>query len=168
MKNKIALSCTISGDSIDKFSFGLDEQDEECISIKLNLMQTLCKFIGQGINVFYINCEFGVPLWSAEILTDLKKTYKIEVNIVIPFEEQATKWTSNWRDRYYRVHSLADNVTLINYHCKPNSNIEADTYMIDNSHYLIYIGKNLNSFICKYAYKRRNLITILKPYKSLY
>ncbi len=155
-------SCTISGDSIDKFSFGLDEKDLLCIHIKTHLIQTLHSFIKQGITDFYVNCEFGIPLWAAEILTVLKQTHKITINIAIPFEEQSTKWAPNSRERYFKVHSLADDVTLIDYHLELNSYLKADIFMINNSQYLMYIGNDMNSFICQYAQKKQNIITFLK------
>lgn len=158
MDNKKAITCTISGDPIDQFPFGLDEHAQLCTVIKKDLRDSILKSIGQGMKEFYTNCEIGVPLWAAEILVSLKEKHQIKINIAVPYENQHVKWSPEYRDRYFRVHESADKVTLIDYHYTDKSYIQADTYMIDNSKYLIYYGKDTSSFICQPARKNGSII----------
>lgn len=148
------LACTISGSPIESFPFGLDEQDDRCVSIKKQLKKNILYYIRQGIKVFYINSEIGVPLWAAEILINFKKKYQIMINLAVPFEEQAVKWTPEWRNRYFKVHESSDNIKILGSYYTKESYMHADTFMVDNSDCLVYFGNDIDPFIYQYARRK--------------
>lgn len=151
MKKSGDISCTISGDSAYILPFGFDEEDSRCTALKIKLLQTLNSYIQSGINVFYSNCEYGVPLWSLEILSALKMHNDISINIVVPYEEQAVKWVPQWRERYFNLHSKADGIYMLNHKFSNDCYAKADEFMIDKSSHLIYAGSDRKSHICSYA-----------------
>lgn len=61
---------------------------------------------------FYVNCEYGIPLWTAEIICVLKIYNDIHINIIVPYEEQCLNWSENLRNRYYNIHEMADSVSF--------------------------------------------------------
>lgn len=98
-----------------------------------------------------MNCEYGMPLWAAEFIVYLKPLNNITLSVVVPFEEQAVRWTEEYRNRYFRVHEKADNVTLASTQYHPSCYREAEQMMIDESDLLIIWGKP-NSLPDKYRY----------------
>lgn len=98
--------CAIIGCTPEAFPWGWDEEDESCAGLKLLLLNRITLLRTEGINRFHISMDNGVGLYAAEILEGLKETDEtIETVCHIPYEEQATKWTPELRDRYF--HALA-------------------------------------------------------------
>ena len=61
-----------------------------------------------------MNC--GVGLYAAEILHGLKVSDgALETICVVPFEEQATKWTPELRDRYFNALAACTEVVNVAY-----------------------------------------------------
>ncbi len=97
-------TCAIIGSSPLCFPWGFDEEDEGCAALKLILMNRITKLRSEGYTRFPVSMDCGVGLYAAEILAGLKESDKeIEVICFIPYEEQATKWTPELRDRYFNA-----------------------------------------------------------------
>ena len=88
-----------------------------------------------------MNCEYGVPLWAAEIIAALKMYNDITLNIVLPYEEQSVKWVKEFHDCYFSVHLKADEGVIANTHYHPDCYYEADQMMIEESDLLVVCGK---------------------------
>ena len=67
-----------------------NENERTYIQIKSNLREKIWELFKSGINTFWVNCEYGIPLWTAEIICAMKMYNEIKLNIAIPFEEQTT------------------------------------------------------------------------------
>ncbi len=97
-------NCAIIGCSPMCFPWGFDEEDEGCTALKLILMNCITKQRSLGAARFHISMDCGVGLYAAEILQGLKEAdSEIEYVGYVPFEEQATKWTPDLRNRYFNV-----------------------------------------------------------------
>ena len=98
-------TCAIIGCSTMCFPWGFDEEDEGCAALKLILMNWITRLRSEGCARFHISMDCGVGLYAAEIIHGLKSTDKeLEAFCyVVPYEEQATKWTPELRDRYFNV-----------------------------------------------------------------
>ena len=97
-------TCAIIGCSPMCFPWGFDEEDEGCAALKLILINQISKLRGEGCTRFAISMDCGVGLYAAEIIYGLKASDKeLEAICYIPFEEQATKWTPELRDRYFNA-----------------------------------------------------------------
>ena len=96
----------------------------------------------EGYTDFYINCENGIPLWSAEIICALKRYNNIHLHIVVlvPYENQCINWSEDLRDRYYSVHKKADSITFVNTGYQSDCYNEADEIMVVESDMLIVFG----------------------------
>ena len=103
----------------------------------MTLVQAL---IAQGYDSFYVNCEYGVPLWAAEFIIMLKKLNRIELHAVIPYEEQTTDWSEELRDRYFAVHELTDSVEMACTQYQEECYKIAEQRMIDVCDLLVICG----------------------------
>lgn len=106
-------TCAIIGCSPLCFPWGFDEEDEGCAALKLILMNRITKLRGEDYTRFAVSMDCGVGLYAAEILHGLKESdEELEMICYVPYEEQATKWTPELRDRYFNA--LAECTDVIN------------------------------------------------------
>ena len=97
-------TCAIIGCSPMCFPWGFDEEDEGCAALKLILMNRITRLRSEGCARFHISMDCGVGLYAAEILHGLKEQDDaLEMICYVPYEEQATKWTPELRDRVENV-----------------------------------------------------------------
>ncbi len=114
-------------------------------------LQEIGKLIAEGYDVFYSNCEIGMPLYAAKVICALKSIFPIQLHIIIPYENQAENWSETLRDMYFSIHEQADSVDLA--HLKYNDSCykESNMKIIDKCDIVVLSGKNLVDSQC-YAY----------------
>ena len=62
-------SCAIFGQNPMRFSWGFDEEADECRAMKLELAQQIMVLRQQGVTQFYVGCDYGVGLYAARSST---------------------------------------------------------------------------------------------------
>ena len=106
-------TCAIIGCSPMCFPWGFDEEDEGCAALKLILINQITRLRGEGYMRFAVSMDCGVGLYAAEILHGLKESdEELETICFVPYEEQATKWAPELRDRYFNA--LASCTKVVN------------------------------------------------------
>ena len=120
------ICCIISRDNKYK-----NDNEPECIAVKARLRSMIWELYCSGYDEFWVNCEYGIPLWSAEIVIALKMYNDIKLHIAMPYEEQTTEWAEEYRDRFYTAHEKADTVKIISNHHTEDCYDMADSYMMD-------------------------------------
>ena len=123
-------TCAIIGCSPMCFPWGFDEEDEGCAALKLILINQISKLRGEGCTRFAVSMDCGVGLYVAEILHGLKGSDDaLETICYVPYEEQATKWTPELRDRYFNALAACTEVVNAAYEktvgCKFKAYLEA-------------------------------------------
>ena len=123
-------TCAIIGGSPQCFPWGFDEEDEGCAALKLILMNRISKLRGEGCTRFAVSMDCGVGLYAAEILHGLKGSEEeLETICYVPYEEQATKWTPELRDRYFNALTACKEVVNVAYEktagCEFKAHLEA-------------------------------------------
>lgn len=104
-------TCAIIGCSPMCFPWGFDEEDEGCAALKLILMNRISKLRGEGSTRFAVSMDCGAGLYAAEILRGLKESDReLETICYVPYEEQATKWTPELRERYFNALAVCTEV----------------------------------------------------------
>ena len=147
--------CTITSTGEEILQDCKNEYELPLADIKEKLRETIWGLYCNGYDSFYLNCEYGIPLWTAEIICALKKYNTIELNVVMPYEEQAKDWYEDQRERYFSVHSLADNVHMLNTQYYDGCYDDTEEYMIDQSDLLLVFGyKNSGDFLHSIKYAR--------------
>ena len=95
-------SCAILGHNPMRFAWGFDEEAAECHDMKMELAQQIMVLRQQGVTHFSVACDYGVGLYAAEIINALRNDDpELMLFCVTPYEEQATKWTPELRERYF-------------------------------------------------------------------
>lgn len=109
-------TCAIIGCSPMCFPWGFDEEDEGCAALKLILINQISKLRGEGYMRFAVSMDCGVGLYAAEILHGLKGSDEERETICfVSYEEQATKWTPELRDRYFNALAACTEVVNVAY-----------------------------------------------------
>ena len=109
-------TCAIIGCSPMCFPWGFDEGDEGCAALKLILINQITRLRSEGCTRFAVSMDCGVGLYAAEILHGLKGSdEELETICFIPYEEQATKWTPELRDRYFNALASCTKVVNVAY-----------------------------------------------------
>ena len=109
-------TCAIIGCSPMCFPWGFDEEDEGCAALKLILINQISKLRGEGCTRFAVSVDCGVGLYAAEILHGLKESdEELKTICYVPYEEQATKWTPELRDRYFNALSTCTEVVNVSF-----------------------------------------------------
>ena len=107
-------TCAIIGCSPLVFSWGFDEEDDGCAALKLILMNRISKLRGEGFTRFAVSIDCGAGLYAAEIIRGLKESDDaLETICYVPYEEQATKWTPELRERYFNALAACTEVVTV-------------------------------------------------------
>lgn len=107
-------TCAIIGCSPMCFPWGFDEEDEGCAALKLILINQISKLRGEGCTRFAVSMDCGAGLYAAEILHGLKESDDaLETICYVPYEEQATKWTPDLRERYFNALAACTEVVTV-------------------------------------------------------
>ena len=115
-----------------------------------NLIYEINKAIMDGYDTFIFGACYGFDLICAEQVLIRKQIvrYSDPVNInlvaVVPFEEQASWWKVQDREKYFNILSKCDDVITLNKHYQRGCYHERNRYMVDNSSRLVcyYDGSN--------------------------
>ena len=121
-------TCAIIGCSPMCFPWGFDEEDEGCAALKLILINQITRLRNEGCTRFTVSMDCGVGLYAAEILHGLKESDDaLETICFVPYEEQATKWTPELRDRYFNA--LAACTEFVNVAYEKTAGCEFKAYL---------------------------------------
>lgn len=127
--------------------------------IKTRLRSKIWQLYRREYDRLWLNCEYGVPLWCAEIIIALKMYNDIGLYIAMPYEEQATDWNEEHRERFFNVHARADKVIMISNYYTTDCCDLADIHMIDDSDMILIVGDDtMELFGSKYA-REKNVST---------
>ena len=146
------MTCTIISTGEELNLICKNENEPPYPEIKAKLREKIWNLYCKGYDSFWLNCEYGVPLWCCEIISALALYNDIELNIAMPYEEQSTNWVEEHRDRFFAVHFDSDCVELISNQYTEDCYELADEYMIDESDLVVIVGSSdQNNSLRKYA-----------------
>lgn len=148
------MTCTIISSGDEFRTLCKNESEMPFYGIKLKLHAFIWDLYCKGYDEFYLNCDYGIPLWTAEFILSLKENNPISLHIMIPYEEQTTNWPEMLRNRYFYIHAKSDSVTLVNTKYYPFCYQITDKRMIDESDMLVICG-NKGSVLSAEAYAKK-------------
>jgi uncharacterized phage-like protein YoqJ len=157
MKNKTAC---FFGHSYKSFPFKTDENNNDCIAIKMKIKEQIINLKETYKVTHFISGQgLGVSQWCSEIVLDVKEQYpSIALECALPNELQALWWTEEQRNRYFNILENCDRETIIlNNHTRA-SYVNRDRYMIGKSKFVLAIwnGIKKGSTYNAIYYARRN------------
>ena len=119
-------SCAILGHNPMRFAWGFDEEAAECRDMKMELAQQIMVLRQQGVTHFSVACDYGVGLYAAELINVLRDNDpELMLFCVTPYEEQATKWTPELRERYFDMLVKCSHMTAVYTHKQPDAQLKA-------------------------------------------
>ena len=134
--------CTIISAGDELLLRNKNEYEKPYPMIKDKLQDMIWGLYRKGYDTFCMNCEYGIPLWSAEFICLQKAAGNpIMLNLFTPYEEQSVEWVESHRVRFFNVHALSDESILVNTQYTSDSYQEANERMVDESDLLIICGK---------------------------
>ena len=117
-----------------RFPWGFDEEDTQCRRMKLELAQCIMELRQCGVTEFQVACDPGVGLYAGEIVNITKQNDEaMRLVCVTPFEEQATKWTPQLRERYFNMLAGCTELDCIDFHEQPDAQLLAYQRIIKQS-----------------------------------
>lgn len=132
--------CAITGQDQNCFIYGFDEEDYRCIALKIKLLQQISILYNYGIHVFLTDCSLGTSMWSAEIVAGLVSLHPdIELLCIIPYEEQATKWPKEYRNRYFSLHESCTQSLMLSPDYTRDCLLECYHYLVDECDILLAV-----------------------------
>ncbi len=92
----------------------------------------------KGVTCFYIPIDAGIGLYASELTVSLMETNKeIRLCSLIPYEEQAVKWSPELRNRYYAIQGHYTKPILISRERTPTCKLDAMLEAIDRVDYVL-------------------------------
>ena len=152
--------CTISSDGTELYGKCRNEYEKPYAEIKKCLREKLWELFTSGFDTFYVNCEYGIPLWSAEIICAMKMYNPVKLNIAIPYEEQAANWCEEHRDRYFNVHAEAYKAVTVSKQYSAECREAADVFMLCQSDALAIRSTEKNNLFAE-RYAKQKAIPII-------
>ncbi len=153
------MTCTIVSTGEELNIVCKNELEPPYPEIKAKLRDKIWELYCKGYDTFWVNCEYGVPLWCAEIIIALQMYNDIELNIAMPYEEQSTNWVEEYRERLFAIHAASDRVEIISNRYSEDCYDLADEHMIDDSELLLVVGRNADEcYGTRYAKSRSSKI----------
>ena len=93
----------------------------------------------QGVTHFSVACDYGVGLYAAEIINALRNDDpELMLFCITPYEEQATKWTPELRERYFDMLVKCSHMTAVYTHKQPDAQLKAYRTIIRQSDMVLW------------------------------
>ena len=125
-------NCAIIAEPPMCFEWGYDEEDQRCCAMKLLLLNRITRLRVSGITDYYVPLGSGICLYTAEILIPLMEADpKLRLHCIIPYEDQANKWSPNLRDRYYDTLERCSDSAPVSLHFTPTCELDARLEAVD-------------------------------------
>jgi uncharacterized phage-like protein YoqJ len=141
-------TCGIFGCNPMCFPWGYDEDDDCCITLKLLLLNKITVLRANGVCNFAVAMDSGIGLYATEIINSLRENDpEIQISCVVPYEEQATKWTPGLRERYFNELSKCSEVEIISTAKTADCEIAATLNVIDRAEFVIAVASPEDSKI---------------------
>ena len=94
--------------------------------MKMELAQQIMVLRQQGVTHFSVACDYGVGLYAAEIINALRNDDpELILFCITPYEEQATKWPPELRERYFDMLVKWTHMTAVYTHKQPDTHLKA-------------------------------------------
>ena len=126
--------CAILGAAPNCFPWGYDEEDERCGALKIVLLNMVNFYRAEGITAFAVALDAWVGLYAAELIGGLREEApELSLTCFVPWEEQATKWPPELRERYFNVLAACSEVETVSSPWTASCEVEAKLQAIDSA-----------------------------------
>jgi uncharacterized phage-like protein YoqJ len=121
--------------------------------IKKAVKKQIIASLDGGLEWIIVSGQWGVEIWAAEAVLELKKVYKsLRLAVITPFLEQEEKWNDSKKELYKNILTRADYVNSVtkSKYDGPWQFKEKDKFLLRNSDGMILIYDEENEGSPKY------------------
>ncbi|WP_312643585.1 SLOG family protein [Hydrogenoanaerobacterium sp.] len=154
----------------------LPKTEQEMEHLKRKLLAEIDNAIENGIDTFYMGACYGFDLLAAQMVLRRKKVISLneprqkplKLVAVIPFGEQASRWSEKDRELYFDYTlPYCDEVVTLNTHYKQGCYHERNRYMVDRcSKMIAYYDGGSGGTAYTVNYAKTNGLEITNLYES--
>ena len=163
------LTCCFTGHRPQRLPF----REDTCHPAYIKLKETLKieiehLIVEEKVNWFITGMALGIDQICAELVLELKKIYpQIGLECAIPYEEQASSWTPQQREQYFRIIKNCDKESLLQTQYSCDCMKKRNQYMVDNSTFVLAVWdgsfRSGSGQTVRYAQKFGRDITVIHP-----
>ena len=133
------LSCAFSGHRPEKLPWGTDETDPRCRALKIMITRELEKLCRSGCRRFYCGMSRGADMYFLEALTELRETWPLTLEAVVPCAVQSEYWIREDQLRYLGALKLCDRTTVLEDTYTAGCMLRRNRFMVDHSDILMTV-----------------------------
>ena len=165
IENSREKACCFSGHRAEKLPWRYNEEALECLALKKLIAELLDEAVAVGFRRFYCGMATGADMYFGEAVLALRQTCRdITLEGVVPFRGQELHWPRAQRERYTRLASQCDSLTVLRDSYRPGCMQARNRYMVDRSALLlcVYDGKPGGTYnTVRYAEKQGVTVVVL-------
>lgn len=130
--------CAFTGYRPQKMPFGFNESDPRCIDFKRRVKETIQALYNMGYRHFISGGALGMDMFAAEAVVELRKKHpEVILEMVSPFDDQASKWPEEYRARHDLLFELADITTATSHVYTKSAMFIRNRYLVNNADLLL-------------------------------
>ena len=134
------VSCCFSGHRPAKLPWGENEDDPQCLALKVRLRDALDAAYEAGYRHFICGMARGVDTYCAEIVLALRPQYPdLTLEAAIPCPSQCGGWTPDQQARWHAIVDRCDFETVVQDRYGPGCMQRRNRYMVDHAARLIAV-----------------------------
>ena len=163
------MKLAFTGHRPELLPFGDNELSAASIRVKALLLDEIMNSAANGCRVYLNGGARGGDIIFAEQVLLVKATEYPDIQLitVVPHEGQANSWTEAWRERYFRIHELSDQViTLASRYSRDCYHVR-NRYLVDNADRLLALynggATGGTAYTVKYARQKNRDIVVIDP-----
>ena len=139
-----AETCCFTGHRAVKLAWRDDESDPRCEELKNKIYNAAEAVYLSGKHRFICGMANGCDMYFGESVINLRFKYPgISLEAAVPWEGQADKWPLDLKERYMRLISGCDCLTVVSKAYTPDCMYRRNRYMVDSSAALIAVYNGL-------------------------
>lgn len=135
MQTDRATTCCFSGYRVEKMPFTVNDPRVDALHAALD--RAIADAAAQGYTGFFSGMSTGFDLWAAEAVLRARETLSIQLFCAIPFDQQANRYSPEWKRRFNHCLLAADRVFALSREYYTGCYAARNRFMVDASSLLI-------------------------------
>lgn len=161
-------TCAFTGHRPNRFPWGYDESNSDCIALKQILTSEIMRLADTGVTHFLSGMSEGVDTWAAiDVLALREKNPTIKLHCILPCRSQADIWSEPAKALYHSILEQADSVVYVSRDYHDNCMMERNRFMVDHASILLAVSRGPQrsgtAATINYARKMGREIIIIDP-----
>ena len=150
--------CAFTGHRPERLPWGRNEDDLRCAALKTLLRRTVREVYDRGFHTFLCGMARGADFYFCDAVLELRERRSgVTLEAVIPWEEQAARWSERERERWFSLVERCDGETMLQHHYDKGCMLRRNRYLVDHSSMLIAVYDGMlggTMYTLSYAMKR--------------